>query len=308
MTRCLKDGRGVLPVRARARVAGQRRPCVQVPSTLRSRWARWRRGIAPASTFPSSALPAASARRPPRKWSRRCCLEHFNTHKTRKRTSTTSWACPRRCCGWTTANEVSCGGDGHQRFRRDAPPDGQMVHPTIAVMQRHRRFPSGIFSTTTRACCAPRAEIFESMGAGRSGDPQRRRRDCCAHWTIRPSRPPDLRPAGGQRRSWRPMCENLGAAGRAAAPSATQGGEFDVQTFPPTGVHMVYAALAGRGGGPLALGIDGRGNRRGDRPLSDGGRPGAGSLHTPNGLTIVSDCYNANPNSTSRGRRILCGC
>lgn len=285
MTRCLKDG--AVCCLSEREPAEDERPCVQVPSTLRAMGAlaAWHR-----SRFhiPVIGITGSVGKTTTKEMVASVLSERFNTHKTQKNFNN-ELGVPQTLLRLDDANEVSVVEMGISDFGEMRRLTA-MVHPTIAVMSvigdSHLEFLHD-HAGVLRA----KGEIFESMGpddlAILNGDDE----------TLRAYYPPTRRLTYGLQDGndfVAANVENLGAQGvRCTIRHA--GGEFDVH-IPAYGVHMVYAALAGAAVGH-SLGMTDEEIARGIAHYQTVGDR-ARVLHTPK-LTIVSDCYNANPSSTA---------
>lgn len=285
MARCLKDG-AVCCLSEREPLP-EERPCVRVESTLRAigvlaAWHRSRFDI------PVIGITGSVGKTTTKEMIASILSVRMRTHKTQKNFNN-EIGVPQTLLRLDSEDEVSVVEMGISDFgemRRLT----HMVRPTIAVMSvigdSHLEFlhdHAGVLSA--------KGEIFESMGpddlAVLNGDDE----------TLHEFCPPTRKITYGLKEDndfVATNVENLGAGG-VKCTIRHDGGAFGVY-IPAYGVHMVYAALAGAAVGH-ALGMTDADIARGIanyRTVGDRARV----LHTAK-LTIVSDCYNANPSSTA---------
>ena len=212
--------------------------------------------------------------------------ERFNTHKTQKNFNN-ELGVPRTLLGLDDGHEaavVEMGISDFGEMRRLT----NMVRPTIAVFSvigdAHLEF-LGDRPGVLRA----KGEIFEGMDesglAVLNGDDP----------LLEECRPNMRRVLYGQGERCDVRAENVRNLGEdgIALTIRHAGGAFEAR-IPAFGSHMIYAALAAAAVG-LELGLtDGEIARGIAHYQTVGDR--ARVLHA-NGITVVSDCYNANPNS-----------
>ncbi len=212
--------------------------------------------------------------------------ERFNTHKTQKNFNN-ELGVPRTLLGLDDGHEaavVEMGISDFGEMRRLT----NMVRPTIAVFSvigdAHLEF-LGDRPGVLRA----KGEIFEGMDesglAVLNGDDP----------LLKDCRPDMRRVLYGQGDNCDVRAENVRNLGEDGIALTIRhvGGAFEAR-IPAFGSHMIYAALAAAAVG-LELGLTDDEIARGIANYHTVGDR-ARVLHA-NGITVVSDCYNANPNS-----------
>ena len=285
MAQCLANGAACC--RSERAPHPEEQPCVQVDSTLRAMGAlaAWHRSR---FDIPVVGVTGSVGKTTTKELIAAVLSARFNTHKTEKNFNN-ELGVPRTLLNLDDEHQVSVVEMGISDFgemRRLT----RMVRPTIAVMSvigdSHLEF-LGDHAGVLRA----KGEIFESMSP-----------DCLAvlngdDGMLRDFHPPVRRITYGMNEGNDFVAqdvENLGVDGVRCV-IRHHGQSFEAR-IPAFGVHMVYAALAGTAVGwslgmtdaEIAQGIS-RYQTVGDR---------ARVLKTEK-LTVVSDCYNANPSSTA---------
>ena len=182
-----------------------------------------------------------------------------------------------------------------------------MVHPDHRGDERHRRFPSGI-SPRPRGRAARQGRDLR-VHAVRTIWPSSTATTSTLQRLLSAHAPPDLRPASGGQRLRGGQCRTTSA--RTAFAARSRHGRRRVRRVHSGATACTWctrrwpAAAVGS-----ALGMTDAGDRaRASRHYQHGGRPRAGDCDTPK-LTIVSDCYNANPSSAAaaiESLRLLAG-
>ncbi len=265
--------------------AGDERPAIQVDSSLRAvgALAAWHRAR---FDLPVIGITGSVGKTTTKEMVAAVLSERFNTHKTQKNFNN-ELGVPRTLLGLDDGHQaavVEMGISDFGEMRRLTA----MVRPTIAVFSvigdAHLEF-LGDRAGVLRA----KGEIFEGMDesglAVLNGDDP----------LLRACRPNMRRVLYGKGEHCDVRAEdvrNLGEDGIALT-IRHAGGAFAAR-IPAFGSHMVYAALAAAAVG-LELGLTGEEIARGIAAYQTVGDR-ARVLHA-NGLTVVSDCYNANPNS-----------
>lgn len=267
--------------------AENEQPCVQVDSTLRAMGAlaAWHRSR---FDIPVVGITGSVGKTTTKEMIAAVLSARFNTHKTEKNFNN-ELGVPQTLLRLDDQNQVSVVEMGISDFgemRRLT----NMVHPTIAVMSvigdSHLEF-LGDHAGVLRA----KAEIFESMSddqiAVLNGDDA----------TLKDFYPHTKRITYGMDENNDFVAkdvENLGVDG-VRCTIHHHGQSFEVR-IPAFGVHMVYAALAGATVG-WALGMTDAEIAAGIAQYKTVGDR-ARVLKTEK-LTVISDCYNANPSSTA---------
>lgn len=263
------------------------RPCVRVASTLRAMGAlaAWHRSR---FDIPVVGVTGSVGKTTTKEMLASVLSARFRVHRTEKNFNN-ELGVPQTLLRLDDADEVSVVEMGISDFGEMSRLT-RMVRPTIAVMSAiadsHLEF-LGDRAGVLRA----KAEIFETMAPGDlavlNGDDA----------LLRGFDPPVRRLTYGlapENDFVAERVENLGVAGMRCA--IRHGAAAFEAVIPAYGVHMVYAALAAAAVG-ASLGMT-------DAEIAEG----ISRYHTvgerahvieAGGLTIVSDCYNANPTSTA---------
>ena len=265
--------------------AENERPAIRVDSSLRAvgALAAWHRSR---FDIPVIGITGSVGKTTTKEMVAAVLSEKFNTHKTRKNFNN-ELGVPRTLLGLDDEHDVAVVEMGISDFgemRRLT----NMVRPTVAVFSvigdAHLEF-LGDRAGVLRA----KGEIFEGMDrdglAVLNGDDA----------LLAECRPDMRRVLYGQGENCDVRAENVRNLGEdgIALTIRHASGTFDAK-IPAFGSHMIYAALAAAAVG-LELGLTDDEIARGIanyRTVGDRARV----LHA-NGLTVVSDCYNANPNS-----------
>ncbi len=262
-------------------------PCVQVDSTLTAmgKLAAWHRSR---FDIPVVGITGSVGKTTTKEMIAAVLSARFNTHKTEKNFNN-ELGVPQTLLRLDDENEVSVVEMGISDFgemRRLT----NMVHPTIAVMSvigdSHLEF-LGDHAGVLRA----KAEIFESMSDDQiailNGDDA----------TLKDFHPHTRRLTYGMNEANDFVAkdvENMGVDG-VKCTIHHHGQAFEVR-IPAFGVHMVYAALAGATVG-WALGMTDAEIAEGiSHYKTVGDRAKVIKTET---MTVISDCYNANPSSTA---------
>lgn len=285
MAGCLE--RGAVCCLSEREPAENERPCVQVDSTLRAMGAlaAWHRSR---FDIPVVGITGSVGKTTTKEMIAAVLSARFNTHKTEKNFNN-ELGVPQTLLRLDDADQVSVVEMGISDFgemRRLT----NMVRPTIAVMSvigdSHLEF-LGDHAGVLRA----KSEIFESMSddqiAVLNGDDA----------TLKDFYPHTRRITYGMTEGndfVAKNVENLGVDG-VQCTICHHGQSFEVR-IPAFGVHMVYAALAGATVG-WALGMTDAQIAAGIAQYKTVGDR-ARVLKTGK-LTVISDCYNANPSSTA---------
>lgn len=285
MAGCLQAG-AVACVSEREPVSDEEKPCIVVESSLKATGAlaAWHRSR---FDIPVIGITGSVGKTTTKEMIAAVLSRRFNTHKTEKNFNN-ELGVPQTLLRLDDANQVSVVEMGISEFG-EMTRLTNMVHPDIAVFSvigySHLEF-LGNREGVLRA----KAEIFSGMKSDGlailNGDD-----DLLA--AYQPSVRKITYGVNPGNDIVAENIENLGTEGiRCTIRHA--GGAFEAH-IPAFGNHMVYAALAGASVG-LALGMS-------DEEIA----AGIADYHTvgnrariieTNGLTVVSDCYNANPNST----------
>lgn len=286
MANCLAAG-AVGCISEREPASPAEMPCIVVPSSLQATgalaaWHRRRFDI------PVIGITGSVGKTTTKEMIASVLAQKYNTHKTEKNFNN-ELGVPQTLLRLDDGHQVSVVEMGISDFgemRRLT----QMVHPTIAVFSvigySHLEY-LGNRAGVLRA----KAEIFEGMNAGGlaivNGDDD----------LLNALETPVRKITYGQQPHNDVVAENVHNLGMAGIQLTIRHakGAFEAN-IPAFGAHMVYAALAGAAVG-LALGLTeaeiaggiARYHTVGDRAR----------VIDANGMTIISDCYNANPNSTS---------
>ena len=263
------------------------RPCVRVDSTLRAigALAAWHRSR---FQIPVVGVTGSVGKTTTKEMLASVLSVKFRVHKTEKNFNN-ELGVPQTLLRLDDADEASIVEMGISDFGEMSRLT-RIVRPSVAVMtaiaDSHLEF-LGDRAGVLRA----KAEIFETMSSGDlavlNGDDA----------LLRGFVPPTRRLTYGMNAGndfVAERVENLGAAGARCA--IRHGGRSFEATIPAYGVHMVYAALAAAAVGS-ALGMTDAEIAEGiSRYRTVGER--AHVIETGR-LTIVSDCYNANPTSAA---------
>lgn len=260
-------------------------PCVRVDSTLQAigALAGWYRGR---FSIPVVGITGSVGKTTTKEMIAAVLSERFCTHKTEKNFNN-ALGVPKTLLALDKMHEAAVIEMGISDFGEMRLLTG-MVRPTIAVMSvigdSHLEF-LGDRAGVLRA----KSEIFESMG---EGDLAVLNGDDAYLKDFYPHTRRVTYGLGAENDFVASDIRNLGADGVRCTISHA-GGAFDAY-IPAFGVHMVYAALAGTAVGN-ALGMTNAQIARGiSRYRTVGER--ARVIRSPK-ITIVSDCYNANPSS-----------
>ena len=284
MAQCLQKG-AVACVSEREPVDASETPCIVVDSSLRAigAIAAWHRSR---FDIPVIGITGSVGKTTTKEMIAAVLSQKFNTHRTEKNFNN-ELGVPWTLLRLEDANQVSVVEMGINRF-------GEMrrltniVHPTIAVFtligDAHLEF-LGDRPGVLRA----KGEIFEGMDANGlavlNGDDALL---AACHPNLR-------RVTYGKGPKNDVRAENITVLGteRIECTVRHPGGAFDI-SIPGYGTHLVYAALAAAAVG-LELGMTGGEIARGIaryRTVGDRAR-----IIRTGSYTVVSDCYNANPNS-----------
>ena len=265
--------------------APEERPCVVVDSSLRATGAlaAWHRSR---FDIPVIGITGSVGKTTTKEMIAAVLSQRFDTHKT-DRNFNNELGVPQTLLRLDDANQVSVvemGISGFGEMRRLT----RIVHPDIAVFSvigdSHLEF-LGDRQGGLRA----KSEIFEGMKpdglAVLNGDDP----------LLAACHPPMRRLTYGQNPGNDVRAENVQGFGIEGMRLTIRhaGGAFEVH-IPAYGSHLVYAALAAATVG-LELGLTEGEIARGIgtyHPVGDRAR-----VIEANGMTVVSDCYNANPNS-----------
>ena len=285
MTNCLAAG-AVGCISEREPVSPAETPCIVVPSSLQATgalaaWHRRRFDI------PVIGITGSVGKTTTKEMIASVLAQRYNTHKTEKNFNN-ELGVPQTLLRLDDEHQVSVVEMGISDFgemRRLT----HMVQPTIAVFSvigySHLEY-LGNRAGVLRA----KAEIFEGMDAGGlaivNGDDD----------LLNALETPVRKITYGQQPHNDVVAENIRNLGMAGIQLTIRHakGAFEAN-IPAFGAHMVYAALAGAAVG-LALGLT-------EAEIAEG----IARYHTvgdrarvidANGMTVISDCYNANPNST----------
>lgn len=291
MAQCLQ--KGAVCCLSEREPAPEERPCIRVDSTLRAMGAlaAWHRSR---FDIPVVGITGSVGKTTTKEMVAAVLSQHFNTHKTRMNFNN-ELGVPQTLLKLEASHEASVVEMGISDFgemRRLT----HMVCPTIALISAIAD--SHLETLQNRqGVLRAKSEIFESMGAEHlaifnGDDPM-----------LKGLVPPTRKLTYGMEEQNDFRAEDVEALGIEGIRCTIRHGDAAFKAFVPAhGLHMVYAALAAAAVGN-ALGMSDEEIARGIQCYQTVGD--RAKIIQARDMTVISDCYNANPSSVAAALRSL---